>query len=88
MDHQVAQDRDGEQIDRTLLKNVMDILVEIGMGITDYVNEFETYMLKDTATYYSRKASDWILKYSCPDYMLKVNMFTSRISLHCLFLLL
>ncbi|KAL6548769.1 hypothetical protein OROGR_008535 [Orobanche gracilis] len=28
-------------------------------------------MLKDTTTYYSRKASSWILDDLCPDYMLK-----------------
>jgi hypothetical protein len=56
------------------LKNVLDIFVEIGMGQMDqYENDFEAAMLKDTAAYYSRKASSWILEDSCPDYMLKVS---------------
>lgn len=56
------------------MKNVLDIFVEIGMGHMDhYENDFEADMLKDTAAYYSRKASNWILEDSCPDYMLKVN---------------
>lgn len=71
---QVDQEREGEQIDRALLKNVLDIFVEIGMGQMDhYENDFEAAMLKDTAAYYSRKASNWILEDSCPDYMLKVS---------------
>ena len=71
---QIDQEREGEQIDRALLKNVLDIFVEIGMGQMDqYENDFEEAMLKDTAAYYSRKASSWILEDSCPDYMLKVN---------------
>lgn len=71
---QIDQEREGEQIDRALLKNVLDIFVEIGMGQMDfYENDFEEAMLKDTAAYYSRKASNWILEDSCPDYMLKVN---------------
>lgn len=37
-----------------------------------YENDFEEAMLADTAAYYSRKASNWILEDSCPDYMLKV----------------
>jgi len=37
-----------------------------------YENDFEAAMLNDTAAYYSRKASNWILEDSCPDYMLKV----------------
>ncbi|KAL9257938.1 Cullin-1-like protein [Drosera capensis] len=36
-----------------------------------YENDFEADMLKDTAAYYSRKASNWILEDSCPDYFMK-----------------
>jgi cullin 1 len=75
---QIDQEREGEQIDRALLKNVLDIFVEIGMGQMDYYeNDFEAAMLKDTAAYYSRKAANWILDDSCPDYMLKVNWICS-----------
>ncbi|KAK4265739.1 hypothetical protein QN277_026753 [Acacia crassicarpa] len=70
----INQEREGEQIDWALLKNVLDIFVEIGMGQMDYYeNDFEAVMLKDTTSYYSRKASNWILEHSCPDYMLKVE---------------
>ena len=69
----IDQEREGEQIDRALLKNVLGIFVEIGMGQMDhYDNDFEAPMLKDTSAYYSRKASNWILEDSCPDYMHKV----------------
>lgn len=72
--YQIDQEREGEQIDRALLKNVLDIFVEIGMGQMDsYENDFEAAMLIDTSGYYSRKASSWILEDSCPDYMLKVG---------------
>ncbi|KAK4282835.1 hypothetical protein QN277_014163 [Acacia crassicarpa] len=68
----IDQEREGEQIDRVLLKNVLDIFVEIGMGKMDcYENDFEAAMLKDTASYYSRKASNWILEHSFPDYIAK-----------------
>ncbi|KAM2168183.1 hypothetical protein ACFX1Q_037656 [Malus domestica] len=41
--------REGEQIDRTLLKNVINIFVEIGMGEMDaYEEDFEAHMLTDT----------------------------------------
>jgi cullin 1 len=70
----IDQEREGEQIDRALLKNVLDIFVEIGMGKMDqYENDFEADMLKDTSAYYSRKASNWILEDSCPDYMRKAE---------------
>ncbi|KAL4345670.1 hypothetical protein AHAS_Ahas11G0301600 [Arachis hypogaea] len=75
----IDQEREGEQIDRALLKNVLDIFVEIGMGQMDhYENDFETAMLKDTSAYYSRKASSWILEDSCPDYMLKAEECLKR----------
>ncbi|XP_010269449.1 PREDICTED: cullin-1-like [Nelumbo nucifera] len=75
----IDQEREGEQIDRALLKNVLDIFVEIGMGQMDcYENDFEAAMLKDTAAYYSRKASNWILEDSCPDYMLKAEECLKR----------
>ncbi|KAA3480932.1 Cullin-1-like protein [Gossypium australe] len=75
----IDQEREGEQIDRALLKNVLDIFVEIGMGQMDYYeNDFEAAMLKATAAYYSRKASNWILDDSCPDYMLKAEECLKR----------
>ncbi|KAJ1395195.1 Winged helix-like DNA-binding domain superfamily [Sesbania bispinosa] len=75
----IDQEREGEQIDRALLKNVLDIFVEIGMGQMDhYENDFEAAMLKDTSSYYSRKASNWILDDSCPDYMLKAEECLKR----------
>ncbi|KAL5141003.1 Cullin-1 [Glycine soja] len=75
----IDQEREGEQIDRALLKNVLDIFVEIGMGQMDhYENDFEAAMLKDTSAYYSRKASNWILEDSCPDYMLKAEECLKR----------
>ncbi|KAL6217275.1 hypothetical protein ACLB2K_010492 [Fragaria x ananassa] len=70
----IDKEREGEQIDRALLKNVIEIFVEIGMGQMDaYEQDFETQLLNDTGDYYSRKASNWILEDSCPDYMLKAE---------------
>ncbi|XP_051128576.1 cullin-1 [Andrographis paniculata] len=75
----IDQEREGEQIDRSLLKNVLDIFVEIGMGQMDYYEtDFEAAMLIDSAAYYSRKASNWILEDSCPDYMLKAEECLKR----------
>ncbi|KMT20271.1 hypothetical protein BVRB_1g002750 [Beta vulgaris subsp. vulgaris] len=65
-------EREGGQIDRALLKNVLGIFVEIGMGqMEQYEKDFEAHLLDDTAAYYSRKASSWIVEDSCPEYMLK-----------------
>lgn len=36
-----------------------------------YVSDFGDAMLRDTAAYYSRKGSSWIVEDSYSDYMLK-----------------
>lgn len=72
---QIDKEREGEQIDRALLKNVLGIFVEIGLGSMEcYENDFEDFLLKDTTDYYSLKAQSWILEDSCPDYMIKVHL--------------
>ncbi|XP_078444946.1 cullin-1 [Wolffia australiana] len=75
----IDREREGEQIDRALLKNVLDIFVEIGLGNMDcYESDFEAAMLDDTASYYSRKATNWIMEDSCPEYMLKAEECLKR----------
>lgn len=70
----IDEEREGGQIDRALLKNVLDIFVEIGMGqMCYYEKDFETAMLDDTAAYYARKSSFWVSEDSCPTYMLKAE---------------
>ncbi|XP_027352113.1 cullin-1 isoform X3 [Abrus precatorius] len=70
----IDKEREGEQIDRSLLKNVLDIFVEIGMSEMDkYEQDFEIQMLEDTADYYRSKATNWIETDFCPDYMLKAE---------------
>ncbi|XP_026411084.1 cullin-1-like [Papaver somniferum] len=60
----INKEREGEEIDQTLVKNVLEIFVDIGnendaQNMEYYVNDFETPFLNDTADYYSRKASNW-----------------------------
>lgn len=71
---QINKEREGAQIDRDLLKKVVDVFVDIGNGTDEnYEYDFEEPMLKDTASYYSRKGLMWIVEESCPDYMIKVS---------------
>ncbi|KVH94453.1 Cullin, N-terminal [Cynara cardunculus var. scolymus] len=71
----INRERGGQRVDRALLKNVIDIFVEIGMGdMKYYVNDFEKDMLAASAAYYSREASIWIAEeYSFPKYMVKAE---------------
>ncbi|CAL9149330.1 unnamed protein product [Musa hybrid cultivar] len=70
----IYQEREGSQIDRPLLNNVVEIFIQIGLGSKEYYEvDLEAPLLQDTAAYYSRKASKWILEDSCPEYMLKAE---------------
>ncbi|KAI3884877.1 hypothetical protein MKW92_001246 [Papaver armeniacum] len=62
----INQERQGEEIDQTLLNNVLQVFVQLGNQDDDdkhnmeyYVNGFETAFLDGTADYYTRKASNW-----------------------------
>jgi cullin 1 len=70
----VDKERDGEQVDRALVKNILGIFVEMGMGgMEAYEADFEAHLLTNTAAFYSRKASVWIEEDSCPDYLVKAE---------------
>ncbi|CAN4091348.1 unnamed protein product [Withania somnifera] len=70
----IDREREGENIDQALVKNVLDIYVEMGGdSMKYYLKDFEESMLKDTAVFYSMKASDWMSSKSYEDYMLKVE---------------
>ncbi|KAI3890421.1 hypothetical protein MKX03_003773, partial [Papaver bracteatum] len=72
----INQEREGDDIDRTMLKYAIDMFVLMGKHSGDldfYVNDFEKAFLTDTADYYTRKASLWIQEDSCPEYMTKAE---------------
>jgi cullin 1 len=67
----IDQERERQQTDGTLLKDVVGIFVELDMDF--YTNDFEVAMLEHTGAYYSRKAVSWILEDSYTDYMLRIE---------------
>lgn len=76
---QISREREENLIDKALLKEIVDMYVELGMGeLVCYENDFEDAMLVDAADYYSRKASQWIVEDSCPHYMTKVSSLTDH----------
>ncbi|KAI9114468.1 hypothetical protein K1719_014696 [Acacia pycnantha] len=70
----IHKEREGQQIDPSLLKNVVHIYIEIGV----YEQDFEVHMLDSTSSYYRRKAASWIEVDSCPSYMLKAEESLKR----------
>jgi len=70
----IEKEREGELIDRALVKNILGIFIEVGMGGMDtYERDFEDHLLTETGGFYKRKAAEWIDQDSCPDYMLKAE---------------
>ncbi|XP_026419929.1 putative cullin-like protein 2 [Papaver somniferum] len=51
----INQERDGEEIDQTLLMEVLEIF----QNMECYVDGFETAFLDDTVDYYTKKVSNW-----------------------------
>lgn len=70
---QINQEREGQQIDCVLVKNVLDIFVEISdYKEVNYYEDFERIMLTEISGYYSRLASEWLLHDSSAEYVQKV----------------
>lgn len=70
----IEREREGELIDRALVKNILDIFIEVGMGGMEcYEKDFEEPLLRESAAYYKRKAAEWIASDTCPEYMIKAE---------------
>jgi cullin 1 len=70
----VDAERAGGQVDRPLLKNVLSIFIEVGMGGMDaYEKDFEAALLDATAAHYRRQAAAWVATDTCPEYMARAE---------------
>lgn len=67
-------ERGGELIDRGLVKSVLSMLVELGIGGTAvYKAEFEDEFLELTREYYRLESQEFIAQNTCPAYMIKAE---------------
>lgn len=70
----VESEREGDQIDRTLIKNVLSIFQEVGMGEMEcYERDFEAELLRSTGEYYRRCAAAWLADDTTPEYLTKAE---------------
>ncbi|XP_052310789.1 cullin-1 isoform X2 [Populus trichocarpa] len=70
----INREREGEQIDQALVKSILAINAENGVGsLKQHKQNLEEAILKDTAAFYSQKASYWMQKKSYNEYMLAVS---------------
>ncbi|KAF7837844.1 cullin-1 [Senna tora] len=74
----IHQEREGEKLDGALLRNLADVMFEIGKVDRDCYKEFEVVILQSATIYYSPKASNWFLHDSFSDYVLKAEECLKR----------
>eukprot|EP01052_Picozoa_sp_SAG31_P002136 SAG31_NODE_72_length_27821_cov_26.870572_12_plen_453_part_00 len=82
----IQQEREGQQVDHTLLKGVVEIFVEMSMSqeLEVYITDFESQFLEDTSAFYAREAQRWLQQDGLPDYLIKaeqhLKLETDRVS--------
>merc|ERR1719421_1196375 len=64
-------ERQGEMIERSLLKTVTSMLVELGRDV--YTRDFEQPFLQASATFYQAESQEYIAQNSATDYMKKAE---------------
>jgi len=69
----VEMDRQGKQVDRTLLRKFTDMYIDLGADIKLYKTGYEAQLLRDTTTFYSRWSNDNVHNGSKTDYLTKVE---------------
>jgi len=71
----VARDRSREEVDRTLIRDAVQIFVEMGMGsLSVYSACLEAAFLQATTAYYGRESANWLAQDSCPEYLRKAEL--------------
>jgi hypothetical protein len=70
----VEMERAGQLIDRALMKAILSMLQELGLGsLVVYEDEFETEFLRTTTEFYREEAQEFLARNTCPEYLLKVK---------------
>lgn len=70
----IHKERQGQQVDRMLMKNTLGMLVELGVdGPSVYEEDFESYFLETTKTFYSQESLEFLGNNTCPDYLSKAE---------------
>ena len=67
----VQRERQGEMIERSLVKTVTSMLVELGRDV--YAKDFEAAFLQSSATFYQAESNEYISQNSAADYLRKVE---------------
>jgi len=67
-------ERQGEHIDQDLVKGVIEMFIDLGLGNPNvYNSEFEEAFLPAASDYFVRQASGWLMEDSFPEYLRKAE---------------
>lgn len=70
----IDEEREGEIIDKTLVKSIVELYESMGMTTLDsYTADLEGPLLDSTREYYAKKRQEWIVSDSTPDYLIKAE---------------
>lgn len=70
----IDEEREGEIIDKTLVKSIVELYEAMGMSSLDaYTADLEVPLLESTREYYVKKRDEWIVQDSTPDYLIKTE---------------
>ena len=70
----INAEREGEIVDKSLVKAIVELFESMGMGSLDaYNTDLEVPMLEAAKEFYAKKRQEWIASDSTPDYLIKVE---------------
>lgn len=70
----INAEREGQIIDKSLVKSIVELFESMGMGSLDAYNaDLEEPLLESTREHYAKKRQDWISTDSTPDYLIKAE---------------
>lgn len=70
----IEAERRGELIERDVIRNVLQMLVELGINsLKVYEEDFEQAFLEETEKFYQSEANEFIQINTCPDYVEKAR---------------
>lgn len=85
----IQQERTGEVINKSLLKSITQMLIDLGVNSRAvYEEDFEKPFLDTSSSFYRLESQDFIATNSCSEYMKKVSWSFYGIMLHISFMML
>lgn len=71
---EIDRERRGEVIDRSLMKTILSMLLDLGLSTNRvYEDEFEHEFLIRTAEFYRHESQSYLGQTNCPDYLRKIE---------------